>query len=301
VDDVPPVEPAELHDNCGLLPADPMQTQNMNVFDQNRRAWDLESRDGSRWCMPVDAQTIARARRGDWEVALTPNKAVPRSWFGDVPGMRILCLGSGGGQQAPVLAAAGAIVTSLDASGEQLAKDRFVADRDGLGMHCVEGDMCNLTAFADATFDLVFHPCSNLFVADVMPVWRECARVLRPGGALLAGFMNPAYFMFDHDDAAISGELRVLYSQPYSDLAHASGERVRAKIARGEPIVFGHSLDQLIGGQLRTGLVIQDLYEDGWNPEATILDRYAPTYIATRACVRRSTKPGREMDGVRDV
>jgi SAM-dependent methyltransferase len=256
----------------------------MDVFDHNRRAWDRESRDGSRWCAPVDAQTIARARAGDWEVVLTPNKAVPRRWFGDVPGLRVLCLGAGGGQQAPVLAAAGACVTSLDASAEQLAKDRFVADREGLALQCVQGDMCDLSVFADATFDVVFNPCSNLFVADVKPVWRECSRVLRPGGSLLAGCMNPGYFLFDHAEAARSSELRVVYAQPYSDLAHACDERVRKRIARGEAIVFGHSLEQLLGGQLRAGLSLQDLYEDHWNEEATILDRYAPTFIATLAC-----------------
>lgn len=255
----------------------------MNVFDHNRSAWDRESREGSRWCVPVDRHTIARARRGDWAVVLTPNKAVPRRWFGDVSGRRILCLASGGGQQAPVLAAAGAVVTSLDASAEQLAKDRFVAGRDGIALQCAQGDMSDLSCFATASFDLVFHPCSNLFVADVLPVWRECARVLRPGGALLAGFMNPVYFLFDHDDAARSGELRVVHPQPYGDLAHAGEARVRGKVDRGEALVFGHALEQLIGGQLRAGLAMQDLYEDRWNAEATLLDRYSPTFIATSA------------------
>jgi SAM-dependent methyltransferase len=255
----------------------------MNVFDHNRRAWDRESREGSRWCVPVDSDTIARARRGEWEVVLTPNKAVPRRWLGDVSRRRILCLASGGGQQVPVLAAAGAHVTSLDASAEQLAKDRFVADRDGLALQCVQGDMCDLSLLADSSFDLVFHPCSNLFVADVRRVWQECARVLRPGGALLAGFMNPVYFLFDHDDAAKSGELRVVHAQPYSDLAHADEARVRHKVERGEALAFGHSLEQLIGGQLSAGLSMRGLYEDRWSAEATPLDRYSPTFIATCA------------------
>ncbi|MCW5667512.1 MAG: class I SAM-dependent methyltransferase [Piscinibacter sp.] len=259
----------------------------MNVFDHNRRAWELESRGGSRWCVPVDSETISRARRGDWHVVLTPNKPVPRSWFADPAGLRVLCLASGGGQQAPVLAAAGAVVTSLDASAEQLAKDHLVANREGLDLRCVVGDMCDLSVFADAAFDLIFHPCSNLFVADVMPVWRECARVLRPGGALLAGFMNPAYFLFDHDDALRSGELRVVYPQPFSDLVHAGEGRVRGRITRDEALVFGHTLEQQIGGQLRAGFALEDLYEDGWSVEATPLDRYTTTSIATRA-VRRA-------------
>ena len=42
--------------------------------------------------------------------------------------------------------------------------------------------MRNLSAFADGAFGLVVHPCSNGFVPDVLPVWREAFRVLRPGG-----------------------------------------------------------------------------------------------------------------------
>ena len=260
----------------------------MNVFDHNRRAWNRESSAGSRWSTPVDAETIARARGGDWGVVLTPNKVVPRRWFGDVAGLRILCLASGGGQQAPVLAAAGGVVTSLDASTEQLAKDRLVAERDGLALRCIEGDMCDLSRFAEGSFDLVFNPCSNLFVADVTAVWRACARVLRPGGVLLAGFMNPAYFLFDHDEASRSGALRVVYPQPFSDLVHAGEGRVRDKIAREEALVFGHSLEQQVGGQLSAGFALEDLYEDGWSAEATPLDRYTPTSIATRATSRTS-------------
>ena len=61
--------------------------------------------------------------------------------------------------------------------------------------------MRDLSAFADASFDLVFHPVSNVFCPDLAPVWRECHRVLRAGGVLLAGFMNPDVFIFDADAA----------------------------------------------------------------------------------------------------
>jgi ubiquinone/menaquinone biosynthesis C-methylase UbiE len=50
--------------------------------------------------------------------------------------------------------------------------------------------MADLSAFDDDSFALVYNQPSTLFVPDVAPVWRECYRVLRPGGVLLAGFMN---------------------------------------------------------------------------------------------------------------
>ena len=55
----------------------------------------------------------------------------------------VLCLASAGGQQAPIFAAAGAMVTSFDNSPVQLAKDELVADRDGLDIHLVQGDMAD--------------------------------------------------------------------------------------------------------------------------------------------------------------
>ena len=128
---------------------------------------------------------------------LTENRPVPRAWFPDLQGADVLCLASGGGQQAPVLAAAGANVTVLDNFLRQLVQDHLVAEREELALETVEGDMADLSGFADDSFDLVFHPVSNLFVPELRPVWAEAFRVLRRGGLLLAGFLNPVVYIFN--------------------------------------------------------------------------------------------------------
>ena len=138
---------------------------------------------------------------------LTPTKPVPRAWL-EVEGRQVLCLASGGGQQAPILAAAGASVTVLDNSPKQLERDAKMAERHGLPITTVLGDMANLEMFADDSFDLIVHPCSNCFVPDVLPVWREAFRVLRRGCCLLAGFANPAMYVFDLDLADSDGRAR---------------------------------------------------------------------------------------------
>jgi SAM-dependent methyltransferase len=255
-----------------------------NLFAHNRRSWDHQSATGaSRWCQPVDAAVITAARNGDWQVILTPTRAVPREWFGALAGARVLCLASGGGQQAPVLAAAGARVVSFDASDEQLAKDLLVAERDGLELRTVQGNMADLGCFDDAGFDLIFHPVSNVFVPDVEAVWRECHRVLRPGGRLLAGFMNPDYFLFDHETIEQDGRLEVAFELPYADVSHLSHERLRQRVANGEALEFSHSLDAQLGGQMAAGFLIAGFYEDRWDQAATPLDRYMPTSMATLA------------------
>ena len=86
----------------------------------NREAWDQQVENGQRWTQPVKAEVIARARKGDWEIVLTPSRPIPKNWFGSLSNAEVLCLASGGGQQVPILAAAGARVTVLDNSPRQL-------------------------------------------------------------------------------------------------------------------------------------------------------------------------------------
>lgn len=251
----------------------------MDIPVYQREAWNCEVSAGNPWTKPVSADDVAAARQGNWRILLTPTKSVPVDWFGRIAGKRILCLASGGGQQGPILAAVGADVTVLDNSPAQLAQDTLVSERDRLEI-CVElGQMNDLSRFRDHSFDLIVHPVSNLFTPDVRPVWRECFRVLDRGGALLSGFANPAMYIFDLDEIQRSN-LVVRNSLPYSDAASRSPESLSRYLETGEPLEFGHTLDDQIGGQIDAGFVIAGFYEDRWPDH--LLDRYMPTFMATR-------------------
>jgi len=246
----------------------------------NRDAWDHEVGQGNVWTIPVDADQVARARRGDWAIVLTPRRPVPRDWFPDLDGLAVLCLASGGGQQGPLLAAAGATVTVFDNSPRQLGQDRLVAEREGLDIDTVLGDMADLSCFGDGSFDLIVHPCSNCFAESVRPVWRECHRVLRASGTLLAGFANPLIFCFDRG-LEPEGVLQLKYSVPYSDVTSLSNAE-RALMDPAEPLCFGHSLEDQIGGQLDAGFILTGLYED-LHLEGDVTVPYFPGFLATRA------------------
>jgi SAM-dependent methyltransferase len=185
-----------------------------DILVYNRQAWDRQVGRGNPWTVPVTSEAVARARIGDWSIVLTPIKPVPSEWFPLLVGLDVLCLASGGGQQGPILAAAGANVTVFDNSPTQLAQDRLVAERDGLVIETVQGDMADLSVFPGCRFDLIVHPVSNVFIPDVKPVWREAFRVLKPGGVLLSGFMNPVHFLFE-DFALERGEFWVAHCIPY--------------------------------------------------------------------------------------
>ncbi|MDT5024795.1 MAG: hypothetical protein QOE61_1221 [Micromonosporaceae bacterium] len=246
----------------------------------NREAWDREVEGGNEWTRAVSPDVIARARAGDWSVVLIGYQPTPRDWFpADLTGIDILCLASGGGQQGPVLAAAGATVTVFDNSPKQLQRDESVAARDGLTLRTELGDMRDLSAFTDASFDVVFNPVSNVFCPELEPVWRESSRVLRPGGLLLTGFMNPDLYIIDIEALDARGEFLVRHRIPYSTLELSEEDRLR--VYGDRPIEYSHSLTAQIGGQLAAGFVLTHFVEAPHHADAT--SAYMPGYFATRA------------------
>jgi SAM-dependent methyltransferase len=254
-------------------------THNFDAVAHNRAAWDREVASGNEWTRPAGPEVIARARAGDWSVVLIGYQPVPREWFPALlDGAAVLCLASGGGQQGPVLSAAGAAVTVFDNSPRQLERDAEVAAREGLAIRTVLGDMRDLSVFPDASFDLVFNPVSNVFCPQLAPVWRESYRVLRAGGTLLAGFMNPDVFVFD-EAAADRGDLVVRHPLPFSTLDLPAAERAGAY---GDgPVEFSHTLSGQIGGQLAAGFILTGFTEAPHHASPTA--RYMPGYFATRA------------------
>jgi ubiquinone/menaquinone biosynthesis C-methylase UbiE len=253
----------------------------MNIVDHNSKAWDRNVEKKNRWTISVDSETIEKAKNGKWEICVTPTKAVPKEWFPPLKGSKVLCLASGGGQQGPTLAAAGAEVTVFDNSEEQLKQDRYVAEREDLVIRTVRGDMRDLSIFDNEYFDLIIHPVSNLFVDNILPVWKESFRILKKGGTLISGFVNPVFYLFDWE-LEEQGKLEVRYPIPYSDLAYLSEKQIKQQINNLIPLEFGHSLEDQIKGQIESGFMINGFYEDH-SGGRRLLDKYIHTFIATKA------------------
>lgn len=248
-------------------------------IEKNSEIWDKRSENNDRWSIAVSSEEVKLAREGDWHIVLTPVKPVPVDWFPDtLKGKKILCLASGGGQQGPILAAAGADVTVFDNSKAQLGKDEFVAQRDHLSIRTVQGNMQDLSVFADESFDCIIHPWSNGYIDDVRPVWKECSRVLKKNGLLLAGFGNPISCIFNVGKFE-KGILQVENSIPYADIDHLDDPETRS-IAEEDGYLWSHTLEDQIQGQIEVGFAIIGFYED---IGGSVLDKYINSSIATKA------------------
>ena len=160
--------------------------------------------------------------------------------------------------------------------------------------------MRDLSAFPDNAFDLIVNPVSNLFCPDLQPVWQECYRVLRPGGALLVGFVNPDVYIFDYAALENRGEFIVRHPLPYSDIADMSADERESAFGPHAAVEYSHSMAEQIGGQLTAGFVLTDFQQAPHQSSPT--GRYLPGYFATRAVETRKpariVKPYRTRAGV---
>jgi len=244
----------------------------MNYTDMNAATIDRWVEEGWEWGVPISHEDYRKAAAGDWSMLLTPTKPVPKAWFPSLRGCRVLGLAAGGGQQMPVFAALGAICTVLDYSPRQIESERKAAAREGYAIEIVRADMTKPLPFADGSFDLIFHPVSNCYIREVEPVWRECFRVLRPGGLLMAGLDNGFNFLFDEDESQVVGSL------PFDPLVNEDQRLSLEKEDCG--IQFSHSIGEQIGGQLRAGFTLLDVYDDT-NGEGYLHAHGVPCFWAT--------------------
>lgn len=149
-----------------------------------------------------------------------------------------------------------------------------MAAREGYDVEVLRGDMTQPLPFPDGTFDLIFHPVSNCYVEQVEPIFQECFRVLKPGGALLGGYDTGISYAFDE-----AGE-RLKYPLPFDPLKNK--EQYDLCMREDWGVQFSHTLDEQLGGQLRAGFRLTDLYEDTAG-EGPLHEYRVPTFLAVRA------------------
>ena len=225
------------------------------IAAKNQEAWTRWARTGGLYTRPwleLPRELVLAYVSGKIEVMPEPYAYMyPREAFRDVGGREVLCLASGGGQQSAFFGLLGARVTVYDLTEAQLESDRLAAQHHGYPIATVQGDMRDLSVFSGGSFDIVFQEISICFVPDVRPVYREVARVLRPGGLYRVAHCNPATQLVGEGSWDGQG-YRI--SQPYGggELADPDDELVE----------FRHLLPDMFNGLVEAGLSIEGVWED---------------------------------------
>ena len=230
--------------------------------------------EGWEWGIPVSHDVIEEAKKGNWGVYLTPTKVVPKEWFGDLKNKKLLGLASGGGQQIPIFSVLGANCTVLDYSTKQCESEIKVAIREGYDVEVLRLDMTEPVPFENDTFDIIFHPVSNCYVEKVEPIFRECYRVLKKGGILLCGLDKGINYLVEEDEKTIVNSL------PFNPLVNK--KNMKQLIDEDCGIQFSHTMEEQIGGQLKAGFSLVDLYEDT-NGSGYLHELNIPCFIATKS------------------
>lgn len=249
----------------------------MKYQEINSKTIDRWCDEGWEWGQPISHETYNNAKNGEWDVLLTPTKFVPHSWFLPFKGCKILGLASGGGQQMPIFAALGADVTVLDYSDRQLEKEKMVSERENYHINIIKADMTEPLPFENDTFDLIFSPVSFVYVEKIEPIFQECYRILKENGVLLCGLDNGINFISNNED--------VIENQfPFNPLVNKDQYQSLQDDDCG--IQFSHNMEENIGGQLKAGFILTDIYDD-YNGSGRLDDLKIPTFIATRAVKNR--------------
>lgn len=252
-----------------------LQGEERSYKAMNRRAWTCLARQGSDSSQPYGEQQFVQAQ--DW--------LDPECWICWPEVKSVLCLASGGGQQAPLFASLGCRVVSADLCPEQLQRDRRTARRHGFEIECIQADMLDLSALHGRDFDLVYQAVSACYVPNVRGLYAEVFRVLRPGGYYRVEHWTPVSMQLG-DDPSWTGRGYELVRPCISGSAHLWRGAAQNGKDFTECCHYIHTLTDLIGGLCDTGFRILHFTERGHSGEGggpgseTHVYSYAPPFFS---------------------
>lgn len=177
--------------------------------------------------------------------------------LGEVAGRTVLEVGCGAAQCARWLVTQGACAIGLDLSGRQLRHARRQDAETGVGVPVVQADARALP-IASAAVDLACSAFGALpFLAEVGTVFREVARVLRPGGKWVFSVTHPIRWCFPDDPGPAGLTVTGSYfdRRPYTELD-----------ARGRPVYveYHRTVGDWVGELVGAGLHLDGIIEPEW-------------------------------------
>jgi SAM-dependent methyltransferase len=184
------------------------------------------------------------------------------------PGERILDAACGNGLTSRRLAALGAEVVAFDFAAEMVARARARTLEPGrIQYHVLDAtDEVALLGLGIGQFDAALCAMALFDMAEINPLMRALARLLRPGGRFVFSVIHPCFNnpgtaqlaeLVDRD-----GEALMTYSVKVSGYMTPSVARGAAIFGQPEPQLYFHrSLQDLLGAAFEAGFVLDGLEE----------------------------------------
>lgn len=228
----------------------------------------------ARWNALAEANVMHALPFLDYTVEKAETYAYRHQIITEVKGKNVLCLASGGGQDSAAFGLLGANVTVLDISDLMLERDREASFHHGYKVKTIQGDMRDLSALNDNSFDIVWQSYSLNYSPVVAPVFDGVQRILRPHGIYRLAIHNPFGFAISSNWSGlgypltgryIDGE-EVTYYQPIWKIEQADGTIVSLPT----PKLFRHNLSTVLNNLAQRGfslLHIEEWMREGENPE----------------------------------
>jgi 2-polyprenyl-3-methyl-5-hydroxy-6-metoxy-1,4-benzoquinol methylase len=191
------------------------------------------------------------------------------------PGERVLDIACGNGLTCRRMAAEGAEVVAFDFAEEMIARARQRTS-DGSGAityRVLDGtDESALLALGERSFDGALCNMALFDMAEIQPLMRALARLLRPGGRFVFSVLHPCFnsphmaHVAEMEDR--QGKLVTVYSVKVSGYMTATVERGLAMPGQPKPqVLFHRPLQTLLGAAFDVGFVLDGLEERAFPPD----------------------------------
>jgi len=230
-----------------------MEKMNDEITIANRAHWEAEVLKKNGFTVPwldLDKESVVKYAEDRLDpVPYHLYQIYPAYLLRDVAHKDVLCLAAGGGQQSAVFGLLDARVTVIDFTQGQLDGDMTAARHYGYHVETRRLNIRDLSAIADASYDLVYQGPSMSWVPSVHEVYEGVSKIIHPGGHYRVDFGNPATHFLEWD-----GEFYRV-AAPYS-------ERVSRHLDGA--FDFRHYLSDIFNGLLDNGFQIERVEERSW-------------------------------------
>ena len=226
------------------------------VWNDNAAFWDERMGDGNDWVRVLIWPATLRLLQ-------------PR------PGERILDVACGNGLAARRLAALGVEVTAFDFAAEMITRARQRADDPAhpIDYRVLDAtDEAALLSLGEQRFDAAVCSMALFDMADIRPLMRALARLVRPGGRFVFSVAHPCFNGGHREQVAESedreGQLVTKYSVKISGYITPTIQRGAAIFGQPKPQLYFHRpLQELLGAVFAAGLVLDGVEEPAFPPD----------------------------------